>query len=265
MWRREPLPGLSRFPSTEFLKGLRSLAALGDFQANIAAAEKSNAAILNIGTSAQLSFEMPPGFTPPDILDFPKTPIQYFPAFEARYIGIAASLNGGNVLHAFLHSLRAWLAQLAPEAQLPSDQVLWERMEKMMDAEGTRPQSPDHTQIHSVPLLFGERHNPAASLSLNGLTETNMGQLGGILGSLVEGLVRNLFEMITPELLKSSGGGGSGTDKGWPPRAGWRPSSLASPGLQTFRLSRAEKELDSAYGAAIIAGIYLAHLKPRHH
>lgn len=41
------------------------------------------AAVLNMGTSSQLSFEMPEGFEPPLIFESPPKPIQYFP-----YLGV---------------------------------------------------------------------------------------------------------------------------------------------------------------------------------
>lgn len=66
--------------------------------------------VLNISTSAQLSFIMPKGFSPPH--HNPKSPIEYFPYFKGRYLAVAASLNGGNVLAAFVRMLQQWTHEL---------------------------------------------------------------------------------------------------------------------------------------------------------
>ena len=67
--------------------------------------------VLNISTSAQLTFAMPAGFTPacvPDAL----SPISYFPYFNGSYLAVAASLNGGNVMANFVGMLTGWMKEL---------------------------------------------------------------------------------------------------------------------------------------------------------
>lgn len=70
-----------------------------------------NFAVLNISTSAQLTFAMPADFKPPDSPQ-PNSSISYFPYFDDSYLAVAASLNGGNVLATFVEMLTAWMKEL---------------------------------------------------------------------------------------------------------------------------------------------------------
>lgn len=70
-----------------------------------------NFKVLNISTSAQLTFAMPADFKPPDSPQ-PASSISYFPYFDDSYLAVAASLNGGNVLATFVEMLTAWMKEL---------------------------------------------------------------------------------------------------------------------------------------------------------
>lgn len=67
--------------------------------------------VLNISTSAQLTYAMPADFKPPDSPQ-PASSVSYFPYFEDAYLAVAASLNGGNVLATFVEMLEAWMKEL---------------------------------------------------------------------------------------------------------------------------------------------------------
>ncbi|KAL0598370.1 Sedoheptulokinase [Plecturocebus cupreus] len=67
--------------------------------------------LLNISTSVQLAASMPSGFQPAQTPD-PAAPVAYLPYFDGTYLGVAASLNGGNVLAMFVHMLVQWTADL---------------------------------------------------------------------------------------------------------------------------------------------------------
>lgn len=67
--------------------------------------------VLNISTSVQLAASMPSGFQPAQTPD-PAAPVAYFPYFDRTYLGVAASLNGGNVLGTFVHMLVQWMEDL---------------------------------------------------------------------------------------------------------------------------------------------------------
>ena len=86
---------------------------LGDLQCSIFSIigmDKADVAVCNISTSAQLSYIMPEGYSPREAQKF--DPVEYFPYFENRYIAVAASLNGGNVLSKFVKNLRQWSHEL---------------------------------------------------------------------------------------------------------------------------------------------------------
>lgn len=70
-----------------------------------------NFTVLNISTSAQLTYAMPADFRPPDSPQHASS-ISYFPYFEESYLAVAASLNGGNVLATFVEMLTAWMKEL---------------------------------------------------------------------------------------------------------------------------------------------------------
>ncbi len=53
---------------------------------------------------------MHPSFLPP-VLDM-TSPIEYFPYYNGRYLAVAASLSGGNVLAAFVKMLQQWTHEL---------------------------------------------------------------------------------------------------------------------------------------------------------
>lgn len=67
--------------------------------------------VLNISTSAQLTFAMPADFKPADSPQ-PASPVSYFPYFQDSYLAVAASLNGGNVLATFVEMLTSWMREL---------------------------------------------------------------------------------------------------------------------------------------------------------
>lgn len=67
--------------------------------------------VLNISTSAQLTFAMPADFKPPRSTQ-PTSSVSYFPYFDNTYLAVAASLNGGNVLASFVEILTAWMKDL---------------------------------------------------------------------------------------------------------------------------------------------------------
>ena len=68
-------------------------------------------AVLNIGTSAQLTYAMQEDFRPPHVPE-PASSLSYFPYFSNSYLAVAASLNGGNVLASFVGMLSAWMKEL---------------------------------------------------------------------------------------------------------------------------------------------------------
>ena len=167
-------------------KGAEILAPLGDMQCSvlsILSCETESTAVLNISTSAQLSFQMPADFAPPSTL----SSIEYFPYFRNRYLAVAASLNGGNVMASFVRMLQSWLQDLGFGAP---QHVIWEKMLTL-----ARNVEPGDTEMTIIPTLFGERHllDSPPFASVHSITQHNMG-LGNVARSLYSGLVTNLHK-----------------------------------------------------------------------
>ena len=77
----------------------------------LATLETVNDAVLNISTSAQLAFVAENYQLVIDEKPKPQ-PVQYYPYFDDKYLAVAASLNGGNVLAAFVRMLQQWTMEL---------------------------------------------------------------------------------------------------------------------------------------------------------
>lgn len=168
------------------LKGAEILAPLGDMQCSvlsILSCETVPTAVLNISTSAQLSFQMPADFIPPSTL----SSIEYFPYFSNRYLAVAASLNGGNVMASFVRMLQSWLQDLGFNAP---QHVIWEKILTL-----ARNVEPGETEMTINPTLFGERHllDSLPVASVHSITQKNTG-LGNVARALSSGLVANLHK-----------------------------------------------------------------------
>lgn len=166
-------------------RGTEVLTALGDMQCSVLStlvSETACTAVLNISTSAQLSFPMPADFTPPDS----QSAIEYFPYFNNRYLAVAASLNGGNVMASFVRMLQSWMHDLG--FGVPQG-LIWDKMLTLAKQSTSTEQG-----MTITPTLFGERHLsklPAAEVS--NITSQNIG-LRNVAISLFEGLIANLHK-----------------------------------------------------------------------
>lgn len=181
-------------------------AALGDLPCSVLATIVSNTdAVMNVSTSAQLAFVMPEGFRPVPISQQCSkegsiaSPVQYFPYFGGRYLSVAASLNGGNVLAAYVAALQRWVGELSGGKHGVPQSKVWECILRLGEAEEGVNSS---LKIH--PILFGERHCPEERASVAGIGPSSLG-LGPITKALCAGLVDNIHEMMPKEELLSSG------------------------------------------------------------
>lgn len=166
-------------------RGTEVLTALGDMQCSVLstlASETACTAVLNISTSAQLSFPMPADFTPPDT----QSAIEYFPYFNNCYLAVAASLNGGNVMASFVRMLQSWMHDLG--FGVPQG-LIWDKMLTLVKQPTSSEQS-----MTIIPTLFGERHfsKPPCAEVLN-ITPQNI-SLRNVAKALFEGLIANLHK-----------------------------------------------------------------------
>ncbi|OCT91148.1 hypothetical protein XELAEV_18014204mg [Xenopus laevis] len=168
--------------------------ALGDFQCSVySSATESTDAVLNISTSAQLTFSMAEGFQPED-RPSPGESVAYFPYFNDRYLAVAASLNGGNVLASFITMLSDWIAEFGLD--IPAS-TLYTRVI-------TAGLSQHETHLNINPTLFGERHTPDILASVTNIMAAEL-SLGHVTRALCRGIVQNLHSMLPSSRLQESG------------------------------------------------------------
>ena len=129
---------------------------------------------------------------------------EYFPYFGNTYVVVAASLNGGNCLAAFVKMIQEWVVDLGLSI---NQEKIWEKTIKLGMASQlpvTSTNGSDNKEMKIKPTLFGERHEPDLKGSILGLAPNNLA-LGQVVRALCHGLAQNLAEMMSPEMLVSSG------------------------------------------------------------
>lgn len=170
-------------------------AALGDFQCSVYSCMSDQTdAVLNISTSAQLTYAMPADFKPPGSPQ-PASSISYFPYFEDSYLAVAASLNGGNVLASFVEMLKLWMKEFGVEE--PSDLCLYEKLIGCALNQET-------SDLRVRPTILGERHNPMCLGQVTNISSANF-SLGHVTRALCCGILDNMASMMPADLLQQAG------------------------------------------------------------
>uniref|UniRef100_A0A8C4STC3 Sedoheptulokinase n=1 Tax=Erpetoichthys calabaricus TaxID=27687 RepID=A0A8C4STC3_ERPCA len=165
--------------------------ALGDFQCSVYSCMRDKTdAVLNIGTSAQLTFALPSTFQPPKTPDS-SSPLSYFPYFDGSYLAVAASLNGGNVLAVFVEMLKNWINELG--------NIYLSHYYSVVTA-----LNQSRSDLTIWPTIFGERHDTKRLGSVCNISTGNI-SLGHVGRALCHGVVQNLVAMLPPTLLLQSG------------------------------------------------------------
>ncbi|XP_028321626.1 sedoheptulokinase [Gouania willdenowi] len=169
-------------------------AALGDFQCSVYSCMRTRTdAVLNISTSAQLTFAMPVDFRPPDSPQ-PSSSISYFPYFDSTYLAVAASLNGGNVLATLVQMLIGWMRDLGVEQ---SDDCLYEKIIECALKQET-------CDLKVCPTILGERNSPLSLGHVTNISTSNL-SLGHVTRALCHGILSNLTTMMPTECLQQAG------------------------------------------------------------
>ncbi|KAM9441379.1 sedoheptulokinase [Clarias gariepinus] len=169
-------------------------AALGDFQCSVYSCMTNKMdAVLNMSTSAQLTFSMPADFTPASVPDA-LSPIAYFPYFHNTYLAVAAALNGGNILATFVGTLTSWMKEFGVEV---SDSAVYS---KLIQCALTQPS----TDLCVTPTLLGERHDPGSLAAVSHISPNNL-SLAHVTRALCTGMVANLATMMPLHLLLDAG------------------------------------------------------------
>ncbi|KAI9983882.1 hypothetical protein PInf_005155 [Phytophthora infestans] len=168
---------------------------------------ESNITLVNIGTSAQMAMVLT-GADVAKLSSSSKTPSQDKSSFEVRpfltedrYLGVAASLSGGNTFAWLVQQWQQWTKEMG---LTPANNDDNEEQQAQREAEiysrliGLGLQR-EETELTFAPTLNGERADPDATGSIVNLRMNNW-SMGDISAALCRGLVDNLFAMIPTEL-----------------------------------------------------------------
>ncbi|XP_030754440.1 sedoheptulokinase-like isoform X2 [Sitophilus oryzae] len=165
----------------------------GDIQCSVLSTlENPSDAVLNISTSAQITF-VAENYIPP-VGPPTQSSVDYFPYFNNQYIAIAASLNGGNSLATFVKMLQQWTLELG--FSVPQSKV-WEKVLALSQDDSAA------SNLVIVPTCLGERHAPEAYGSIRNINVGNLG-LGQVFRALCRGLLENLHSMMPKEVLQEA-------------------------------------------------------------
>ncbi|XP_067866874.1 sedoheptulokinase isoform X2 [Heterodontus francisci] len=168
--------------------------ALGDLQCSVYSCmtEKTDA-VLNVSTSAQLTFALAPTFLPPARPN-PAASVAYYPYLDGIHLAVAASLNGGNVLSSFIGMLQQWTQELGLE--VPESTIYSRSIHAALNIACT--------DLAVQATIFGERHSPDQLASVTNISPSNL-SLGHVTRALCCGIVENLHSMLPCERLIESG------------------------------------------------------------
>ena len=165
--------------------------ALGDLQCSVRSTliDQDKDAVLNVSTSAQMAF----------IAELPQkielTTFEYFPYFGDTYVAVAASLNGGNCLAAFVKMIQNWAVDLGLSI---NREKIWEKTIALG-------QNVDSENLMVIsPVLFGERHDPDLQGAISKIGPDTC-SLGQVTKAMCRGIAENLAKMMSPELLQKAG------------------------------------------------------------
>jgi sedoheptulokinase len=140
------------------------------------------------------------------IRNFLPKSVSIFPYFDDRVMLVSASLNGGNVLEAFVKILIDSSLELfgivdeksEKNMQQEAKEGIWKKLIELAQQESCN--LDENQEIKCKPTLFGERHDKETFASLSNISIKNF-SIGNMFLSICRGLVKNLKEMITSELL----------------------------------------------------------------
>ncbi|CAI5725911.1 unnamed protein product [Peronospora destructor] len=172
----------------------------------------SSITLVNIGTSAQiaivlssadiakLSSSSEDASNPIDNMGKSSFEVRPF-LFKDRFLGVAASLSGGNTFAWLVQQWQQWAEEMgvAPTCSASNEEQAVQGEAEVyarLIAMGLQRQDTDLT---FVPTLNGERVDPSATGSILNLRMNNW-SMGDISAALSRGLIDNLFAMIPGEL-----------------------------------------------------------------
>ena len=184
--------------------------ALGDLQCSVFSCQpENNEGVLNISTSAQLALAVDKqSLSTKDSQGDTLSSSIRIPYFQSKDLLVAASLNGGNILSAFVHLIHSWQVSLNNLSSLSLDHI-WSRLIEL-----ALQSSSSSTLEHFSAALFGERHDPSLAASITNIRSINLSQLndiGLVFRSICQWIIKNLFEMLGENTLDMKGVIGTGS------------------------------------------------------
>ncbi|KAK6058364.1 hypothetical protein COOONC_04065 [Cooperia oncophora] len=186
----------------ESLNGIPIGVAIADLHGSITSVrglyKGADHAYLIIGTSSQLCFVVS------NSVPLPKMPIttHIFPFTDGLTLLAAASMNGGNALDAFIANVQRW-SQEATQANTLNT-IDMTRILSELDRASSQLEQNAPDGIPVVKSLFtAERGSGDTGVEIRGLKPTT--SMIQMLIGVCDGVVRNLFSLVPPELLTSYG------------------------------------------------------------
>jgi len=177
-------------------KGTIVKVAVGDCQCSfLSSCNDETTAVINIGTSAQLAVQLPKTFDFVSMKSIP-TAVQLYPHFGNSQLAVAASLNGGNVINAFVLMLMSWQEELG--LSHVDAELLHSRIKDLANKTELR------SDLAIVPTIHGERHRLCKCAHVFNIRSDNT-SLTNVVHKIYTGLIENLFEIMPVSVLQSLG------------------------------------------------------------
>ncbi|XP_067930115.1 sedoheptulokinase-like [Watersipora subatra] len=165
--------------------------AAGDAQCSVKATQfLPHQAVLNLGTSCQLSF------LSSSKVDEGKH-LQRWPFKADNFISVLASMNGGNVLSTFVKMLHGWMSELDVDV---SEASIWSKLSGMTCPVETR------SGVLVRPILNSERGSEGShqGASVSNIFADNI-SLAQVYQQVCTGLVKNVGDMLPQGALSRNG------------------------------------------------------------
>lgn len=160
---------------------------LGDLQSTVYPLlhQDPEAAVLNLGTSAQLCFCRTDYVMP--------SPLLTHPFFDSVHLITAASLNGGNTLQLLADKIVEWASEIATGTNLKVDF-------KKLEAALSKP--PRRSTVTVCSTFFGERVGGLPSAINSIRPDTSITE---ILHATASGVIENLLRLLPVDVLQQNG------------------------------------------------------------
>lgn len=124
--------------------------------------------------------------------------VSMFPFFGNKVLLVSASLNGGNILDKFIDTILDWNKVLGLGIENKDNtedrNLIWKRLIELSEKDA------NSSDLNCVPTVFGERHDRQVYGSISNIRNDNL-SIGTVFNSICKGLVKNLNDMITYDLL----------------------------------------------------------------